>query len=101
MFKKVKKFFSNFWKVLATIAAAIIGIFLLVKRNEDKKVDELTDRIDDNTKKQEAIDRLINSNNNVIDNLEEEQKNIKKSISNIEEQGSEENIEDFFNKRGF
>ena len=101
MFKKISDFFSNFWGAIVAIFGVIFGIFFFIRKHEDEEIRKAKDRIKNRSGKQEALDSIINSNGDAIENLEGEQENIEKALSEIEESGKEEKIEDFFNKRGF
>jgi len=101
MLSNISEFFKKFWSILISVIGIVVGIFLFLRSSEDKKIKKAEDRIKKTEGSQEVIGSIINSNQNDINTLESEQEMIEKDLQNIEETGSEEKIEDFFNKRGF
>lgn len=101
MLSNISEFFKKFWSILISVIGIVVGIFLFLRSSEDKKIKKAEDRIKKTEGSQEVVDSIINSNQNDINTLESEQEAIEKDLQNIKETGSEEKIEDFFNKRGF
>ena len=101
--KKLKKIYSSIkFYVNAAIGflAVVAGLILYVffKKKENEKIDSEMDKLNEDILKNDAI---IDYNKKNIETLESEEEAIKDNIEKIKKEKNTEELEDFFNNRGF
>ena len=101
--KKLKKIYSSIkFYVNAAIGflAVVAGLILYVffKKKENEKIDSEIDKLNEDILKNDA---KIDYNKKNIETLESEEEAIKDNIEKIKKEKNTEELEDFFNNRGF
>ena len=98
--KQILKEFSNFFKFIGGLAVAIIGLLLYIffQKKQDEKIEEEIEENKDSITRNEGV---IDFNSKNILKLEEKEEEIQKNIKNIEDKKNNEDLNEFFNKRGF
>lgn len=101
--KKVKEFFSSVGNIVTTIIVGIIsilGFLTLVRKSSEKKEEKTFKDIEQKKEDNKNIDVELNKIEGKIDFLEEKEEALLEDLKN-ETKDNSENLEDFFNKRGF
>lgn len=82
-------------------AITVIGgaaLFIFFKRKQNEGIDEDIKDEKDNITKAEGV---IEHNNTLISDLEDEEDKIERKIEDIRSEDNNEELDDFFNNRGF
>lgn len=101
--KKIKKMLESMRSLIEIIVGAItvIGgaaLFIFFKRKQNERIDEDIKDEKDNITKAEGV---IEHNNTLISDLEDEEDKIERKIEDIRSEDNNEELDDFFNNRGF
>ena len=101
--ESLKDFFSSIYNIFATIIVGIIsilGILTLVRKSSENNEKDILKDIEDKKDDNEKLEVKINKNEGVIDFLSEKEGRLLQEL-NEEKKDDSENLEDFFDKRGF
>ena len=98
--KQILKEFSNFFKFIGGLVVTILGfaLYIFFQKKQDEKLEkEIKEKKDSITRNEGVID--FNDKN--ILKLEEIENEVENNIKEIEGEENNEDLNEFFNKRGF
>jgi uncharacterized membrane protein YhiD involved in acid resistance len=103
MLSKLKSISDGFKSVLSVIALIITSLLFYKARNSrsDKKEKNNSDEIKKSEGRKEILNENLSENNNEIKSIDEEIKKREVKLKLVTQEENSEDLDDFFDKRGF
>ena len=99
--QKLKSFFSNIKNAIFISAAIIMGLFIAKTNKQSKNKEDSKKKINKSEGKKEVLQSNIKDNNQEVQELDEELLALQKEVKEIFQEENKENLDEFFDKRGF
>ena len=98
---KFKEKFNNLKNTFFVILAVIMGMFIIKANNKEKEKKELEKGINKSEGKKEVLGSVIKENEDKMEEVDDELEKLQQEVKEIFKEENDENLDDFFDKRGF